>query len=149
MKKLLKWIKKNLVVFILSIISLILLGIFIWFVCQILSSSGSENYDNRIDNETYVMFTEDNKANLVSYFTNENVENVKIEVLGKMVKVFVYYNPTATKEFAIKQVNESVSVIDETVKSYYDFQYFLISNTDSEIFPIIGSLHKSSVTVSW
>ena len=148
MKKITKWIKKNVLLFTLIIVVIVLMGIFIFFLTQIMFSN-DDKYNNRIKEETHIAFTDEALNILKSSLDSNIVINVDIEVSGKMIKVFIEYDITATKEKAVTKVEKSLDVIPEDIKAYYDIQYFLTSGEENKDFPIIGYVHKTNQTISW
>lgn len=149
-KKIWAWIKKNKCLTILLILSIILVGVFATFVYNILVSSKDEQYFNRLNESLHTEFSESDKTTIDNSLESDLINNIKFEVNGKLVKIFVYYNEEATSSESMKIITSSIEFIPENIKGYYDFEYFLISDDiDSEVFPIIGALHKTSSEISW
>lgn len=150
LKKIWSWIKKNKCLTILIILAITLTSIFGMFVYNILVSSKEEQYFNRLNESLHVEFLSSDEEIIKETLEIESVNNIVFNVDGKLIKIFIYYIEETTAKNAISNVESSIEIIPSNIKEYYDFEYFLISDDEeSESFPIIGGLHKTSDEVSW
>lgn len=143
---------------------LVLLGILL--VCFIVlgivfykffyAGSSSSKYGDRLQDIEKYKLSETLSDDVNSlYSENDNVDNVKIDVKGKIVYIMINYkNNTSTSE-AKDLATKALEAIGEDNLSYYDIQFILSvvkddeSEEDNTNFPIFGAKSANSNKIVW
>lgn len=152
MKGLKGFYKNNRVYVILMIVSIvcilsILIGIIVYFAKQ----STQDAYGNRLDGIEAVELKDDRFTEMENVVKeSELVSKVDVTLQGKLIYVVV----TLTEGTPQDAENISVKVMEklsEEEKAFYDIQFMFSSTSESEdnVFPIMGYKKSSNATISW
>lgn len=146
-----KLIKENKVLFVLAIIiivSLILMaiGLFTYFY-----GNDKDKYGDRLNGkEEYVI--KDTIGEEIKSLYDEKVENVKVDIRGKIIYITIDVANAVEKNTAKSLANQALEKFSEEEKNFYDIQ-FLITCTKEEAeekaYPIEGYKNSSSTNVVW
>jgi len=150
-KKLKSFYKTNRVYSILMLISIIciiaiLVGVLVYFFGQ----TSKDVYGNRLDGIDKVKISESKKNDIVnSIKSNEKVKSAEVDVRGRLIYVIITVSEgTHVEVEAIAQ--SSFDSLDEKIKSFYDIQYIVDSQTESEEnFPIMGYVKSGNSIIRW
>lgn len=152
MKGLKGFYKNNRVYVILMIVSIvcilsILIGIIVYFAKQ----STQDAYGNRLEGIEAVELKDDRFTEMENVVKeSELVSKVDVTLQGKLIYVVV----TLTEGTPQDAENISVKVMEklsEEEKAFYDIQFMFSSTSESEdnVFPIMGYKKSSNATISW
>lgn len=153
-----KFYKENRVFVILMGIALVCIAIIIWiFAGYILDSSAGNKYGNRLDGIKDVEIKDDKIEEMeAAILEMEKVEDVKINLHGKLVNFNIYFGTDASLE---ETQNVSISCIEffeEDYLNFYDLQFFVIKPdtedpTTGETISnsIIGYKKAGETTITW
>lgn len=82
--------------------------------------------------------------------TISGVKNIKINVKGRLIKIFVTFNNEVSNNDIKLKFNESLGFISDKVRSYYDITMYAIKEEDEKLnYPVIGYKHKDKVEVNY
>lgn len=146
-----KLIKENKVLFVLAIILIIALiliavGLFSYFY-----GNNKDKYGDRLNKvEEYKI--KDTISEEIKSLYDANVENVKVDIRGKIIYIILDVANGVEKNTAKSLANQALEKFTEEEKNFYDIQ-FLITCTKEEaeekIYPIEGYKNSSSINIVW
>lgn len=130
--------------------------------------SGSSKYGNRLDGIKKITFGTKEKDKIVDKLKeNDKVTEAKVDVEGKIINIIFNVTKDTSKDDAKKIAGDSLSVITDEVKGFYDIQY-MVSKKDEEgtkktvkkddgteeeitetVFPIMGYKNTKSSGIVW
>jgi len=144
-------ILKNKVYLIFVIVFIIVIVIALVGIFQLIIPSSSKNlYGNRLDGiENYVIANDKLSNTKDLLLQNTDALSVEYNIKGKIVNYIITLKQDA--DLVDAKALAAVIIKEFTVeqKSFYDFQVFFTTNEESEIFPIIGYKHVSSLDFVW
>lgn len=146
-----KFIKKHKVLLICLGVLLILMIIALLAIKEYLYPDDSKDkYGNRLDGINEVLVSDDTISKIKTTI-KETKGVVKCEYIltGKIIKVFVTVDATIDITKAKDLSTIILDNLDENQKSFYDIQYYVDCSEENELYPIIGSKHKTSATFVW
>ncbi len=146
-----KYIKSHKTLFIvLAVLTILLIAGIVLFL-KLSPDAGKDVYGNRLtDIEKYPIDQERMKAMSTEFTTNlEGVQSVNYTVNGRRINITMKLGATVPKDIAIQYANKTLEYFTDEIKSYYDIQIFLSTDEESEIYPMIGSKHKTRDTYVW
>ncbi len=146
-----KFIKSHKTLFIvLAVIVILLITIIVLFL-KLSPDSRKNAYGNRlVDIEKYPIDQERMQAMSIEFATNlEGVQSVNYTVNGRRINITMKLGAAVPKDIAIQYANKTLEYFTDEVKSYYDIQIFVSTDEESEIYPMIGSKHKTKDTYVW
>lgn len=80
----------------------------------------------------------------------EGIKNIKINVKGRLIKLFVTFDNEVSNNDIKLKFNESLSFISDKVRSYYDITMYAIKEEDKKLtYPVIGYKHKDKTEVNY
>ncbi len=152
--------------YILSII--LILVVVIMGIKLMLPGNGNSKYGDRLDGIEKIKFSKkDQEAIVKKIEEKEKVTKAKVEVKGKLINVIFNISKDASKDDAKAAANDSLSVISDEVKGFYDIQFMVtkkdeegtketVSNDDGTTdevihkeFPIMGYKNIKSSGIVW
>ena len=151
-KKIGTFYKNNRVYSILMIISVIcILSICVGVIVYFLGQTNKDKYGNRLDGIENVEFNTENIEDIKkSFFVNENVDSVEINVKGKLIYVNLVLK-SGTHSDCESMTQASLALFSEEVKNFYDIQ-FIVNNLDVETkenFPVMGYVKSGKSVIKW
>lgn len=148
MKKILNYMKKNVLISVLLIIFIliIILGI-IAIKVLIFPSYKDSKYGDRLEGIENVNITE-NRVNEVktSIEENEKINYKSYRISGRIMNLYFNANEEINNDDIKKYVNEFVNKFNEQELTFYDFQVFVTKNEECIL---IGYKNKKSSGLSW
>lgn len=143
--------KKNKAIFIIMLIVLVVLAITGFALFKFLFSGINDSkYGNRLDGIENVAISEEltnkSKETLKGI---EGVTNVTYSLSGKICNFIITVNKDVKPDSVKKIVPEILKEYSEEQKKFYDFQVFINSSEESELYPIIGYKNIQNETFSW
>ena len=158
-----KFIKKHkiLLSFLVIFIILIIAGIII--IRGILyPNNGKTKYGDRLDGIEKYPISDEVINNIKKDLTGlDIVEEVNYHLQGRIVNITIKVVDGTDLSLAKQNANTVLNYFDDSYKSYYDFQIFLISETMEDVYaedgslvsrsvyPVIGYKHKNSSGLVW
>ena len=128
---------------------LILVICFIAIISVALTFFYSKNvskYGNRLDDIDKYPIKDKYKDKYTEFLKeNENVKNVTFNNEGRVIYVHIDFNDSISLDDAKALVNSSLEQIDESLISYYDFNFVL----ESKNFTILGAKNSTIDHISW
>lgn len=115
------------------------------------SSSEKSVYGVRIRGIKENEFTNTDKKDFNAKVSDiAGVKDIKTEVKGRLIKVFVTFNEEVNTDDIKLKFNEMSGFISDNVKGYYDITFYAIQNKDEEVkYSVIGYKHKSKAEISF
>lgn len=153
MKKLKSLYKKNKVLFILTTIAIVcILVIIIGLLTSFYRKTNTSKYGDRLDGIEEVEITDSFREDLVSFYEeNERVNEASVTLSGKIVYIIIDVTKGTTKAQAQTVANSGLEEFSEEEIDYYDFQFIVTCDDDSEseIYPTMGYKNNTSAKVVW
>lgn len=138
---------------ILMLISLVCVIIIIIFGCvYFLGGTTKSKYGDRLDGISSYIIKDSVISEIKDEITKEkNVEEVKINLQGKIFYVIIYLNDGGK---AIDGVNASTKALEkfsDEEKKFYEFQFIVTKKnlSSDEVFPIMGYKNNISAGITW
>lgn len=121
--------KKIKVGYVLAFVIIILIAI---LVLKLVLPSSRSKYGDRLDGIEKITFGDKEKEAIVKKIKeSDKVTDAKIDVKGKIIYVIYNVKKDCSKDDAKNIGNDSLSVISDEVKNFYDLNY-IISKNDEE-----------------
>ncbi len=135
---------------ILAIVAILLIAGIVLFI-KFSPDTNKDVYGNRlVDIEKYPIDQERLQVMSTEFATNlEGVQSVSHNIKGRRINITLKLGASVPKDIAIQYANKTLEYFTDEVKSYYDIQIFLLTEEESEIYPMIGYKHKTSGTYVW
>ncbi len=149
-----KFYKENRVFVILMGIALVCIAIIIFMLATyVLNSTKNDKYGNRLDGISDVEVKADKVTEMEEAILEmPKVEDVTINIHGKIINFNVYLESDANVEEAQNIGISSLEFFDEDYLNFYDLQ-FLISKKDPQEsesnFPVLGYRKGGTTQISW
>jgi hypothetical protein len=149
-----KFYKENRVFVILMGIALICIAIILFMaIWYIASSSAKDVYGNRLDGISDVLIKDDKITEMESSISEmEKVEDVTINVHGKIVYFDVDFVNEATVDDAKNLAISCLDFFEEDYSNYYDIQFLFSKSNDEESetsFPMLGYRKAGKTNITW
>ncbi len=146
-----KFIKKHKVLFIcLGVLIILFVIAFIGIKNIIYPDDSKSKYGDRLDGIENVKISDDAISKIKEEIgKNEGFSDVKYELTGKTVKIFVTVDDTVDITKSKSSSEAILSNLTDEQKAYYDIQYYVTCSGENELYPIIGSKHKTSEAFVW
>ncbi len=148
MNKVMKFIKKNssavvgISVFILVIVAILLIkNIFMFDDTKVI-------YGTRLEGIEKVKISSNQRSSAESKISGD-VESVKVRIAGKIVNTTIKTKAETSIDDAKKLAEEVLGEFKDNQKKFYDFQFFIDNESNTEQFPIIGYKHRSIDSITW
>jgi hypothetical protein len=139
-----------------------LIGAFVFLLLMIFAFIGIKEliypdthkdlYGNRLEGIEDVRISQDKLGKIkLSLQSTDDVSNVIYDIKGRIVNFIITVNSDTdliTSKSLADKIMEDFTVEE---KNYYDFQVYIINSKDeeSELYPIIGYKHKTSLSFKW
>lgn len=146
-----KFIKKNKLLSVCIVIFILVMVFALVGIFNLLMPNSSKNlYGNRLDGIENVPINETSIDTIKqSLMDTGKIEEVTYNLKGKRADFIITVKMDTDKVTAVSLVDKILSNLSEEQKSFYDIQVFIKSNEESEIYPIIGYKHTSSLNFTW
>lgn len=148
MKDILKFIKKHshIIVGVIILIFLVIIGIMAknFFF----PSDTDVYYGTRLEGIEKVRIKDKTKEELKGVFKDSS-KSVNIRLAGRIIYVDVKLNEGVSIDTAKDLSNKTLEKLSEEEKKYYDVQFIIANESDTDHFPIIGYKHHARTAISW
>ncbi len=140
-----KEVKIGIIIFIVIIVMLVL------YKSLFYSDSEKAVYGVRLRDIEEHEFTNKEKKDVISKSSDiEGVSNAKIEVKGRLIKLFITFNEEISQDDIKNKFNEMLAFVSDDVKGYYDVTFYAIQTVDGKTkYPVIGYKQKGKDVVSF
>lgn len=131
---------------------LLILGIVSFFALKSLFyPDGSKNkYGDRLNGiEEHQIKQETFNEMKETFLKNEKVVDFNYNITGKIIKVFVKVKEDTKVDNAKELSDIIVKNLSEEDKKFYDILYYITSEGENALYPVLGSKHKNSEIFSW
>ena len=116
----------------------------------LIPNNSKDLYGNRLEGiENYAISNDTVDAIKQSILDTNLVKSVEFDLKGKLVNFIIVVNDDVDRVNATGLSDKVLSGFDDNIKSFYDFQILINTEGESEIFPIIGYKHISSLNFVW
>lgn len=150
MKKILKWIKKNLGLFIVFILALILLIFICIIFIGLLKGNSLGNYGSRLDGiENVKISNEIYEGVEKEVMETELVEEISTRLQGKIVYTTIVLKSDVDSGKAKELAEKTLDNYEEDQLGFYDFSFFLKWKGDDSDTVIAGNKHHSLDSITW
>ena len=150
--KLKKFIKKNKKIVTLGVIALIILLVLIVLYKSLFYSVKEKSvYGVRLRDINENKISNEEKNDYIDKTSSvDGIKNVKINIKGRLIKIFVEFNDDISQDDMKAKLNESLENLDEKVKGYYDIEFYAKQFKDEKTtYPIIGYKHKNKEQITF
>ena len=145
-----KFIKKHKKLSIALLILIVLIVMFSILLKAFSVDYSLDEYGDRLDGIEKVEIKKSESNKLISEIKDiESVKKVNYRLKGRLVYIEIEFNEGVSVENAKEIASKTLDYFTDKQKSYYDFDFILTSEKDTEGFPELGSKHKSSDSIVW
>lgn len=146
-----EFIKKHKVLLIcLGVLLVLIIVALLAIKAYLYPDNSKDKYGNRLDGIDEVVISNEVISKIETTIKEEKgVVDCEYLLTGKIIKVFVTVDGTVDITSAKKLSSVILDNLDESQKSFYDIQYYVDCSEENELYPIIGSKHKTSATFVW
>lgn len=150
------------------ILAFVVILIVLIMVIKLIIPSGASKYGSRLDGIEKITFGDKEKEAIVKKIKeSDKVTDAKIDVKGKIIYVIYNVNKDCGKDDAKNIGNDSLSVISDEVKNFYDLNYIITKNDEEgqkvsetnadgqpvekvvKEFPVMGYKNKKTGGLVW
>ena len=144
------FIKKHKKLCIVGIILLVLLVLLIVLFKTFSVDYSLDEYGDRLDGIEKVEIKKSVSDKLVSEIKDiESVKKVNYRLKGRLVYIEIMFNEDVSIENAKEIAAKSLEYFTDDQKAFYDFEFILTNEKETEGYPELGSKHKSSDNIVW
>lgn len=134
----------------------------------ILPGTGSSKYGDRLEGIEKISFNKKAQTKITDKIkSNENVTKTSLDIKGRIIYIIYNVKSELSLDDSKKIADESLEVISDEVKSYYDIQYIVTKNDEKgttetkttddgetkevikKEFPIMGYKNSKSSKIVW
>ena len=148
MKNILKFLKNHsrLIVGIIIVIFIIIIGIIVknFFF----PDDATAYYGTRLEGIDKVKISDKKKESLKEAFKDSS-KSINIRLAGRIIYVDVTVNEGVSVDTARDLSNKTLEKLSDEEKGYYDVQFMIANEKDTDHFPIIGYKHHTKTAISW
>lgn len=149
-----KFYKENRVFVILMGVVLVCVAIMCALLARyVIKSNTNDAYGNRLDGIKDVQIKKKEVDKMeASIAEMEKVEDVTINVHGKIVYFDVDFSNEASVDEAKNIAVKCLEFFEEDYKNFYDMQFLFVKSkaeSSEDVFPIIGYMKAGATTISW
>lgn len=150
MEKIFKWIKKNMGLFIVLILTVILLIFIMVIFIKLLMGSSSGKYGNRLDGINEVKIAQETYDGVEEEILDtELAEEVSVRLQGKIVYTTIVLKSDTKESKAKELAGNTLDNYSEEELGFYDFSYFLKWEGEEKDTVITGNKHHGLEEISW
>lgn len=144
------FIKKHKKLCVFGIILLVLLVLLIVLFKTFSVDYSLDEYGDRLDGIEKVEIKKSVSDKLVSEIKDiESVKKVNYRLKGRLVYIEIMFNEDVSVENAKEIAAKSLEYFTDDQKAFYDFEFILTNEKETEGYPELGSKHKSSDNIVW
>ena len=148
MKNIFKFIKKHshLIVGIIIIAFLLIIGIMAknFFF----PNEAEAYYGTRLEGADKIKISDKKKEELKEEF-KESSKSITVRIQGRIIYLDVKVKEDISVDKSRELSNKTLEKLSDDEKAYYDVQFIISNEKDTEHFPIIGYKHHTKTAISW
>lgn len=146
-----KYFKKNKWVLIpISIFIIVMIFAIIGIVNLVVPNDSKNLYGNRLDGIEEHNIDEGSISIIKEeIMATKKVKDINYDLKGKLINFIITVNDDVDSITSQGLTDKILNGFDENIKKFYDFQVFIKTESESEIFPIIGYKHVTSINFVW
>lgn len=141
-----RFVKRNKNIIIALIVFFILILLCVQVKNILFPNDGLAVYGNRLENKVELSKNIDKK---IKELIPEGTKKVKVRTAGRILNITITLNDDIAKDTAKAYAKKAIEAFTEEEIGYYDLQFFLVKDSESEQFPIIGYKIPSSENITW
>lgn len=150
MKKIIEWMKKNIGLTIVLILTVVLFIILIVIFINLLVGGDSNKYGNRMEGIEDVKIDKDIYDGIESEIMDTGLaESASVRLQGKIVYTTIVLNGETSVSQAKELANGTLDNYSAEQLTFYDFSYFLKWNGEETDMVITGNKHHNLDVISW
>ncbi len=140
-----KEVKIGIIILVIIIVMLVL------YKSLFYSDSEKAVYGVRLRDIKEHEFTNKEKKDVISKSSDiEGIKNVKVEVKGRLIKLFITFDEGVSQDDIKNKFNEMLAFVSDDVKGYYDVTFYAIQTINGKTkYPVIGYKQKGKDAVSF
>ncbi len=148
-KKFMKKYKKQ--IWIGLAVLLVLIMCLVLFKALFYSDSERATYGVRLRDIKENEFSRSDRDDLVKKAAGlAGVKDAKVEVKGRLIKVFITFEEGVSNEDVKARFNDVVGSLSDKVKGYYDVTLYAEKSVEGKTtYPVIGYKHKNNAEISF
>lgn len=135
--------------------SIVILLVLIFGIKMILPNDSSK-YGDRLDGIKDITFGSKEKNKIIDKIKKDDkVESCELDVKGKLITIIFDVKKDTSLDDAKKIASDSLEVIQDKVKGFYDIQFMISKKTEEAKedgkteFPIMGYKNKKTSGIVW
>lgn len=102
-------------------------------------------YGNRLDGQIEL----DNNIEDKVAQKADGASDVKVRVTGRIINITITVANDVSKDAAKEYAKKTLEAFSREEKSYYDIQFYLLTETESTSFPIMGYKIQNAENITW
>lgn len=102
-------------------------------------------YGNRLDGQIEL----DNNIEDKVAQKADGASSVKVRVTGRIINITITVANDVSKEAAKEYAKKTLEAFSREEKAYYDIQFYLLTETESTSFPIMGYKIQNAENITW
>lgn len=144
------FIKSHKKLCIIGVVILVLIILLIILLKTFSVDYSIDEYGDRLDGIEKVEIKKSESDKLVSEIKEiESVKSVNYRLKGRLVYIEIEFNEGVNVDSAKEIATKSLDYFTDKQKSFYDFEFILTNEKETEGYPELGSKHKSSDSIVW
>ncbi len=145
------WQKNKILVVLVSILIACFIAICIVVATYFFGGSSSVYGDRLKDIDKHPITTDAQKDFVAALEDEDVVEDVKLNIKGRIVYIRIQYAPDTALDVAESKAMASVESFSKNILEYYDLNYTLVSEKteNSDGFTIMGAKNVNSDKIVW
>lgn len=145
MKKVWNFILKNRIYIVLVLFILFFAFVFVTMKAYLDPVDANAVYGNRLDGiENYVITDEVISKIKEDIIALEKVIDLNYHLEGRLANFIMTVENDLDITDAKNYASKILEYLSDDIKGYYDIQIYIDSNVESDVYPIIGTKHKTS-----
>ena len=152
MKKIKDFWNRNRVLIVLLLIVIICFCIMGVVVVKYFVGINTSVYGDRLEDIENLPFKEEDQTSLINLIReNEIVDDVSVNVRGKIIYIRIVFNDKATLDAAKGVANKSIEGINEEYQAKYDLEYTIIQQANENVagFTLMGAKNINRGVLIW
>ena len=148
MKKVFKFLKKNIRIIVLALIIIFVVIIGIMAKNFFFPDDAEAYYGTRLEGIDKVKISDKKKEEFKEEF-KESSKSITVRVQGRIIYFDVKLNEGVSVDTARSLASKTLDKLSDDEKAYYDIQFIIINESDTDHFPIMGYKHHTKSAISW
>ena len=151
-KKFINLLLRHKLLTLLCLVTFVVAVVLFFVLFGMFTSSGGK-YGNRLNGIEKVAVSSKEKKDIVTFLEDKDtVKDASVRVQGKIIYINITFKKDVTLDKAKAVATETLALVDDDKKDYYDIGYFLTQeevSEDNKGFVITGSKSYRLDNISW